>query len=59
LSVLVAPTLKVADWPTVLFTPVGWKAIVGATAGELVVAMVFSDSPEFRSETLAMAVTLT
>ena len=54
-----APTLKVADWPTVLFTPVGWKEMVGATAGEFVVPVPLRDSAEFRSEELAIAVTLT
>jgi hypothetical protein len=51
--------LRVADWPTVWFTPVGWKEIVGATAAEFVVPVPFRDSSEFRSEELAIAITLT
>jgi hypothetical protein len=56
---LVAPTVKVADCPTVLFNPVGWKVIVGATAGEFVVPVDFRDSAEFLSEGVVIAVTLT
>jgi hypothetical protein len=56
---LVAPTLKVADCPTVLFNPVGWKVIVGVAAGEFVVPVDFRDSAEFLSEGVVIAVTLT
>ena len=59
MSDLVAPTLKVADWPTVLLTPVGWKAMVGVAAGEFVVPVDFRDSAEFLSEGVVIAVTLT
>jgi hypothetical protein len=49
----------VADWPTVLLTPVGWNEIVGVAAGEFVVPVDFSDSAEFLSEGVVIAVTLT
>ena len=59
MSELVALTLKVADWPTVLFPPSGCHEMVGTAAGELVVPVAFADSAEFLSDVLAIAVTVT